>query len=114
MPGPITAVTGPERSDPASLSAAADDCVSFLASSSKPLIMVGPKLRAAGAEFAAVRLAEAIGCADVVMPAANSFFSEEHPQFAGIYWGAISTHGANALVVWAGRHPLPGHGVHRL
>jgi len=35
------------------------------------------------------------------MPAAKSFFPEDHAQFAGIYWGEISTPGAREIVDWA-------------
>ena len=100
-PGPISAVTAPERSDPASLSAAVDCALSFLSSTLKPILMAGPKLRAAGAEAAFLQLAEALGCAVVIMPGAKSFFPEQHPQFAGCYWGPISTLGADALVDWS-------------
>ena len=99
-PGPSSAITAPELSDPESLAAAVEAAQSFFASRLKPMILVGPKLRAGGAEAAMVRLAEALGCAVAVMPSAKSFFQEEHPQFCGVYWGAISTHGANALIDW--------------
>ena len=52
--------------------------------------LIGSKLRAAGAEKQAIELAEALGCAVTVMAAAKSFFPEDHPQFAGIYWGEVS------------------------
>jgi pyruvate decarboxylase len=63
--------------------------------------MIGSKLRAAGAEKQAIELAEALGCAVVVMAAAKSFFPEDHPQFAGIYWGEISSPGAREIVDWS-------------
>ena len=46
-------------------------------------------------------MAEALGCAVTVMAAAKSFFPEDHPQFAGIYWGEISTPGAREIVDWS-------------
>lgn len=35
------------------------------------------------------------------MAAAKSFFPENHPQFAGIYWGEVSTLGAREIVDWS-------------
>ena len=99
-PGPITAVTAPECSDPHSLAAAVEAAHTFFSSRLKPMILVGPKLRAGGAEQAMVRLAEAAGCAVAVMPSAKSFYPESHPQFCGVYWGAIGTLGTNALIDW--------------
>jgi pyruvate decarboxylase len=100
-PGPISTVTEPEQSDPASLAAAIKLGAQFLKGKLKPVLLAGPKLRAAGAEAAFLELAEAIGCAVAVMPAAKSFFPETHKQFVGIFWGQVSTLGANAMVDWS-------------
>jgi pyruvate decarboxylase len=100
-PGPISAVTDEEPSDRASLEAAVGAAAEWLRATHKPVIVIGSKLRAAGAEQEAVRLAEALGCAVTVMAAAKSFFPEDHPQFAGIYWGEISTPGAREVVDWS-------------
>ena len=35
------------------------------------------------------------------MPNAKGFFPEDHPQYAGIYWGEVSTPGCQAIVDWA-------------
>jgi pyruvate decarboxylase len=35
------------------------------------------------------------------MPNAKSFFSEEHPQYIGIYWGGVSNPGCRCIVDWA-------------
>jgi indolepyruvate decarboxylase len=35
------------------------------------------------------------------MAAAKSFFPEDHPQFAGIYWGEVSAPGALEIVDWS-------------
>ena len=56
---------------------------------------------AAGAEKQAIELAEALGCAVTVMAAAKSFFPEDHPQFAGIYLGEVSTRQAREIVDWS-------------
>jgi pyruvate decarboxylase len=100
-PGPISAVTSPEESDPESLSTAIEQAALFLESKVKPILLAGPRLRAAGAEAAFLEIAEAIGCSVAVMPGAKSFFPEHHKQFVGIYWGQVSTLGADAMVDWA-------------
>jgi pyruvate decarboxylase len=73
----------------------------FLQGKQKPVLLIGSKLRAARAETQAIELADALGCAVTVMAAAKSFFPEDHPQFAGIYWGEISSPGAREIVDWA-------------
>jgi indolepyruvate decarboxylase len=100
-PGPISAVVDVEPSDRASLEAAVAAAAEFLRRKRKPTVLIGSKLRAAGAEQEAIQLAEALGCAVTVMAAAKSFFPEGHPQFAGIYWGEISAPGAREIVDWS-------------
>jgi pyruvate decarboxylase len=100
-PGPISAVISPETSDPETLATAIEQAADFLSKKLKPILLAGPKLRPAGAEAAFLELAEAMGCSVAVMPAAKSFFPEHHKQFVGIYWGQVSTHGADAMVDWA-------------
>ncbi|MBV8358558.1 MAG: alpha-keto acid decarboxylase family protein, partial [Deltaproteobacteria bacterium] len=100
-PGPISNVVAEEPSDRESLEAAIASAVEFLHSKRKPVMLIGSKLRAAGAEKQAVELAEALGCAVTVMAAAKSFFPEDHPQFAGIYWGEVSTDQAREIVDWS-------------
>ena len=46
-------------------------------------------------------MAEALGCAVAVMPNAKGFFPEDHPQYAGIYWGEVSTPHCQAIVDWS-------------
>jgi pyruvate decarboxylase len=100
-PGPISAVIAEDPSDPETLEAAVAAAAKILARSQKPVLLIGSKLRAADAEKQAIALAEALGCAVTVMAAAKSFFPEDHPQFAGIYWGEISTPGAREIGDWA-------------
>jgi pyruvate decarboxylase len=102
-PGPISAVTAPVASDKDALSAAADCAAEYLRGKLKPVILVGPKLRRAGpdAEEALLKLAEAMGCAVAVQPAAKGMFPEHHPQFVGIFWGQVSTDAADSIVHWA-------------
>ena len=100
-PGPISAIIDEEPSDPASLNAAVAAAAKFLGAQKKPVLLIGSKVRAAGAEKAVIELADALGCAVAVMAAAKSFFPEDHPQFIGIYWGEISSPGTQAVVDWA-------------
>ena len=58
-------------------------------------------MRGAGAEKELLQLAEALGCAVAVQPGAKGFFPEDHPQFVGIFWGQVSTLGADSIVHWA-------------
>jgi pyruvate decarboxylase len=101
VPGPISNVVAGQPSDPESLDAAIATVAEFLRSKRKPVLLIGSKLRAAGAAKQAIDLAEALGCAVTVMAAAKSFFPEDHPQFAGIYWGEVSTHQAREIVDWS-------------
>ena len=100
-PGPVSALIGEEPSDAETLEAAITAAAKFLHDSQKPVLLIGSKLRAAAAEKQAIELADALGCAVTVMSAAKSFFPEDHAQFAGIYWGEISTPGAREIVDWA-------------
>jgi pyruvate decarboxylase len=100
-PGPVSAILGEEPSDPETLRAAIAAAAEFLQGKQKPILLIGSKLRAAGAEKQAIELAEALGCAVTVMAAAKSFFPEDHPEFAGIYWGEVSAPGAREIFDWA-------------
>jgi len=100
-PGPASAVTGTEPSDAGTLAAAVAAAASFLSDKKKPVLLIGSKLRAAGAEKEAVQLADALGCSVAVMAAAKSFFPEEHPQFVGTYWGEVSSPGAREIADWS-------------
>jgi len=100
-PGPISAVVDPVASDAAALDAAGKCAAEYLSGKLKPIILVGPKLRRAGAEKELLELAEAMGCAVAVQPAAKGMFPEDHKQFVGIFWGQVSTCGADAIVHWA-------------
>lgn len=100
-PGPVSAILDEEPGNSEALSRAVDAAAAFLASRKKPVLLIGSKLRAARAESEAIQLAEALGCSVAVMAAAKSFFPEDHPQFAGVYWGEISAPGAREIVDWA-------------
>src|SRR6516164_2229075 len=99
-PGPISGILADEPSDPEALQAAVTAAADFVRGKKKPVVLIGSKLRAAGAEKQAVEFAEALGSAVTVMAAAKSFFPEDHPQFAGIYWAKCSPT-ARQIVDWA-------------
>ncbi|KAJ5355633.1 hypothetical protein N7517_010242 [Penicillium concentricum] len=100
-PGPESAILESVKSDPLVLKEAVHQAARFLSHKIKITILVGPKVRSAQAEDAVLHLAEALGCAVVVMPSAKSFFPETHPQYAGVYWGLASTLGAQPIVDWS-------------
>ena len=100
-PGPISAVVREDPSDPETLRSAIAAAAKFLRGKQKPVLLIGSKLRAAGAERAAIELADGLGCAVAVMAAAKSFFPEDHPQFVGVYWGEVSSPGTREIVDWA-------------
>jgi pyruvate decarboxylase len=100
-PGPVSSILSDVPSDPETLRAAIAVAAEFLQAKRKPILLIGSKLRAAGAERQAIEFAEALGCAVTVMAAAKSFFPEDHPQFAGIYWGEVSAPGAREIFDWA-------------
>ncbi|RFU72427.1 pyruvate decarboxylase [Trichoderma arundinaceum] len=100
-PGPMSAIIEPNSSDWPSLDSAVIAASEFLRNKQKPVILVGPKVRRVGAEKALFQLAEAIGCAIVLQPAAKGTFLEGHSQFAGIFWGQVSTLAADTIVNWA-------------
>ncbi|MEJ5155186.1 thiamine pyrophosphate-dependent enzyme [Gluconobacter wancherniae] len=100
-PGPISAVIDVPPSNHAALQAAIKAVSAFIEKHEKPIILVGSKVRAAGAEQAIVRLADAIGCAVGTMAAAKSFFPEDHPSYVGTYWGSASTAHVNEIFNWA-------------
>ncbi len=100
-PGPVSSVVNEEPSDPEALKVAVAAAANYLRGRTKPVLLIGSKLRAAGAEKEAIQLADALGCSVAVMAAAKSFFPENHPQFVGIYWGEISAPGAREIVDWS-------------
>ncbi|KXV28397.1 alpha-keto acid decarboxylase family protein [Gluconobacter japonicus] len=97
-PGPVDSLLSYPAPDDASLKAALKEAEEFLKQREKVVILVGSKLRAAEALEETVALADKLGCAVTVMSAAKSFFPETHPGFRGVYWGEVSSPGAEAVV----------------
>ena len=79
------------ESNQTSLEAAVKAAVSFLNKASKPVMVGGPKMRAANASNAFLKLADACGYPVAVMPSAKGLIPEHHPHFMGTYWGVAST-----------------------
>ncbi|MCG0995112.1 pyruvate decarboxylase [Acetobacter indonesiensis] len=99
-PGPISAVLDAQPSNKETLKAAVAAVADFIEKHEKPAILIGSRLRAAGAEDAAIKLADALGCVVATMAAAKSFFPEDHPGYVGTYWGSASTPGVNDIFNW--------------
>jgi indolepyruvate decarboxylase len=85
-------------SDPKSLAAALEHAASFLNRARQPVLVAGGKLRDGTARSAFAELAHACGYGVACMPDAKSFFSEQDPQFMGIYWGSVSSPGCREIV----------------
>ncbi|KAF4333305.1 pyruvate decarboxylase [Fusarium beomiforme] len=100
-PGPIASLLAPIPSVPHVLNIAVSKSCELIGTKDKCVILVGPISRRAKAQNAILRLAEAIGCAVVIQPAAKGLFPEDHAQFAGIFWGQVSTLAADTIVNWA-------------
>lgn len=97
-PGPIDALLAAPKSATETLDAALVATLDFLSTRQRIVILVGSKLRAANALDQAVSLADRLGCAVTVMAAAKGFFPENHSGYRGIYWGNVSSPGAQQLV----------------
>ncbi|MBO1361965.1 alpha-keto acid decarboxylase family protein [Acetobacter sacchari] len=97
-PGPVSSLLAEATPDRVSLDAAVKAAGEFLSAREKVVILVGSRVRTLGSLEPIVALAERVGCAVTVMGAAKSFFPEDHPLFRGVYWGEISTMGAQELV----------------
>lgn len=100
-PGPLEGLLYQLPSEPNTLSESVEAVAQLIESRSKPTMLAGSGLRSAGAEESFLTLAEALGCAVAVMPAAKSLFPEDHPQYVGVYWGNVSTKKADAIMQWS-------------
>jgi pyruvate decarboxylase len=88
---PVPFSLTPRLSNEMGLEAAVEATAEFLNKAVKPVMVGGPKLRAAKACKAFVELADSCGYALAVMPSAKGLVPEHHPHFIGTYWGAVST-----------------------
>lgn len=100
-PAPFSELPAWQPSNARTLANAVARATDLIARAKKPILLAGVHLRAYGAIDAFRELAEALGCAVAVMPNAKGFFPEDHPQYAGIYWGEVSSPQCQAIVDWA-------------
>ncbi|MEE6136526.1 thiamine pyrophosphate-binding protein [Mycobacterium sp. 050128] len=100
-PAPFSELTVGQPSNARMLAEAVGHACDLLANAKKPILLAGVHLRSFGAIDAFRELAEALGCAVAVMPNAKGFFPEDHPQYAGIYWGEVSSPQCQAIVDWS-------------
>jgi pyruvate decarboxylase/indolepyruvate decarboxylase len=100
-PAPFSTLSSGQPSNALMLADAVARATDLLAEAKKPILLAGGHLRPYGAIEAFQELAEALGCAVAVMPNAKGFFPEDHPQYAGIYWGEVSTPHCQAIVDWS-------------
>jgi pyruvate decarboxylase len=100
-PGPLSGLTTRRQQDDSALVAAVTSVAEYLQTKQKPVILAGPKLRGSRTQKNLIRFAEAIGCAVVVQPAGKGLFPETHSQFAGVFWGQVSTLAADSIVNWS-------------
>ena len=82
---------GPRLSNPQSLNEAVEAAAAFLNNAVKPVLVGGSKLRVANAQQSFLDLAESSGYAVAIMPSAKGLFPENHQNFIGTYWGAVSS-----------------------
>ncbi|MGD1169652.1 alpha-keto acid decarboxylase family protein [Mycobacterium seoulense] len=100
-PAPFSTLSSGRPSNALMLADAVARATDLLDEAKKPILLAGAHLRPYGAIEAFQELAEALGCAVAVMPNAKGFFPEDHPQYAGIYWGEVSTPHCQAIVDWS-------------
>lgn len=97
-PGPVGTLLAETTPDKVSLDAAVKAACTFIETRKNVVILVGSRVRTLGSLEPIVALADRIGCAVTVMSAAKSFFPEGHKAFRGVYWGEVSSPGAQELV----------------
>lgn len=96
-PAPVSFSTG-ASSDRQSLAAAVAHAAELLNGAIKPVLVAGVKLRPGRALTAFQDLVQSSGYGVASMPNAKGFFSEQHAQYMGIYWGPVSSPGCSEIV----------------
>ena len=77
-------------SDPGSLYAATEDILLRLEDSTKPVVVVGSKLKVANAIEELRHFNAALGSGFATLPDAKGLLNESHHQYMGSYWGGLS------------------------
>ena len=88
----------PRSSEPASLRAAIDDVVGTLEAAKHPVFVVGVEVSRFGVDRLVQRLIERTGAPFVTTMLGKSALSETHPQFAGVYAGAMGAEATRRYV----------------
>jgi indolepyruvate decarboxylase len=104
---PVSPPSGPLKTDPAlddspslrgALEEAAAEIAAMLAAAQRPVMYVGAGVRRHALVEHVVELAERLGLPVVTDLLGKSAFPESHPQFAGIYLGALGEPAVRSLV----------------
>ena len=95
-------------SDPSALKAAVNRAATMLNQATKPVLVTGVNLQIEGAIEPFLKLVEASGYAVAAMPNAKGLFSEQHPNYIGIYWGPVSSLGTSEIVESADAYLFAG------
>ncbi|XP_021891024.1 pyruvate decarboxylase 1-like isoform X2 [Carica papaya] len=95
---PLPLFSSPKMSNQMALELAVETAAELLNKAVKPVMIAGPRLRAAKACDAFMELADSCGYALAVMPSAKSLIPEHHPRFIGTYWGNASSPFCNETV----------------
>lgn len=96
-PGPVSSLLAEMTFDRESLDAAVDETVKMLGKTDFSVILVGSKIRPAHAIEETEELANKMGCAVAIQPAAKSLFPEDNPNYRGVYWGQCSCPGVEPI-----------------
>ncbi|XP_042478978.1 pyruvate decarboxylase 1-like [Macadamia integrifolia] len=105
---PVPFYLAPRVSNQMGLETAVEATADFLNKAVKPVIVGGPRLRFAKAQEAFVELADACGYPIAIMPSGKGLVPEQHPQFIGTYWGAVSTNFCGEIVESADAYMFVG------
>lgn len=105
---PVPFYLAPKVSNQMGLDAAVEATAEFLNKAVKPVLVGGPKLRVAKAQQAFVELADACGFPIAIMPSGKGQVPEQHHQFIGTYWGAVSTNFCGEIVESADAYVFAG------
>ncbi|XP_072968643.1 pyruvate decarboxylase 1 [Typha angustifolia] len=105
---PVPYFLAPKVSNQMGLEAAVEAAAEFLNKAVKPVLVGGPKLRVAKAQKAFTELADVTGYPVAIMPSAKGLVPEQHPQFIGTYWGAVSTNFCGEIVESADTYVFAG------
>lgn len=95
-------------SDSASLGDAIAHAADFFNSATRPVAVAGPRIRPPWIRAAFKKFIEGTSFAVASQPAAKGMFPEDHPSYAGMYWGPVSSPGVAGLVESADAYLFAG------